>query len=76
MTIEEMRLQLQKRFNDLDISKANFKEELFIHSFDKDCFDWRIIICKHELKLRPYHDIHNDLIILANDFRKEYFNVL
>lgn len=76
MTVEEIKVQLQKRFNDLDVSRLMGKEELYVHSLGGNCLDWRIIICKHELKLRPYHEIHNDLIILANDFRKEYFNVL
>ncbi len=78
LTLEDMRIKLQKRFNDLDISKSNVntKVELIIHARGGDSFNWRIIVKEHELKLKPYNDIHNDLIILANDFRKVYFNVL
>lgn len=56
-------------------------EVLYVHSIGLETEEYasknfRIAILPHELKFKKGYEIHPDLILLANDFRKDYFNLI
>lgn len=74
---KEMRMKLQQKFPDLEVS-LGWYADLCIHlKGDSSLSSWKIIISSDSLRFRNSTDTPDDLIILANEFRKAYFhNVL
>lgn len=79
--VKEMNTKLHQRFSDLKVSYFMDEEVLYIHSIGLSTEEYvsknfRIAILPHELKFKKGYEIHPDLILLANEFRRDYFNVL
>lgn len=80
-TVKEMNKKLNQRFSDLKLSAFMDGEVLYVHSIGLETEEYaskhfRIAILPHELKFKKGYEIHPDLILLANEFRRDYFNVL
>lgn len=80
-TVKEMNKKLNQRFSDLKLSTFMDGEVLYVHSIGLETEEYasknfRIAILPHELKFKKGYEIHPDLILLANEFRRDYFNVL
>lgn len=80
-TVKEMNKKLNQRFSDLKLSTFMDGEVLYVHSIGLETEEYasknfRIAILPHELKFKKGYEIHPDLILLANDFRKDYFNLI
>lgn len=73
MTFEELQKMVTQRFSDLTL--MHWKGDDLAICNGPFLSEWRVAIFKHGLSFRPNHDLHDDLIKLANDIRKEYFNV-
>ena len=82
--LKESRLKLERRFNDLgivDTSKIVFGSKIGMEKGLYICGGehlelWRVKITSHQLTFRPGFDIHEDVIALANEIRKDYYNVI
>lgn len=74
LNLEDMRKKLQKKHADLDIKTGRFSD-LVIFKKGGTTMDWLIVITSDELRFRSFI-ISEDLVLLANSFRKQIGNVL
>lgn len=74
--LEKCNTKLSKRFMDMKLVVVSGSNELLAICNSGFEDEWRLAFDKGKIIFRPGHDIHEDLLILANEFRKEYFNVL
>lgn len=73
MNLDSLRQKLKTRFNDLDIVES-FGRLVICNGGYLEM--WHIKIDKLTLIFRSGYQLHDDLIILANEIRKEYYNVI
>ena len=74
MTFEELQKMVTSRFSDLILIRWQGDDIAICDG--PFLSEWRVAIFKYHLSLRPGHELHDDLIKLANDVRKEHYNVL
>lgn len=79
--VNEMTVKLHQRFVDLSVFISKDKQTLYIHSIgmrteESISQDFHIAVSRLEMKFKKGYAIHPDLILLANDFRKDYFNLI
>lgn len=82
--LEESRITLEKRFNDLGIvhqienrgGTSIVKDDVLYICGGEHMELWKIKITSHQMTFRPGFDLHEDLIAIANNIRKDYFNVI
>lgn len=69
LTLSDMRKKLQKKHADLDIKIGRYSD-LVIFKKEGTTMDWLVVITSDELRFRSFV-ISEDLVIMANEFRKQ-----
>lgn len=69
------KINLKHTFSDMGIVEVESNDTVLICSFGESDF-WQIEISKYGLTFRRAYEIHDKLILIANEIRKEYYNVI